>query len=148
MKPSIVSLTALVVVQALAFGSTAYAAQAAGHRYVVESTTLPATQGKAKANDESFGEKESLIVPRMAGFLPGRYGHKGELVDALAPSNSPLLSPEAWKAAIDTGGGSVVAGARHLAGDLARSPRIPSMVPADAMSWVTEHLHLGMPSGH
>src|SRR3954447_5422592 len=33
------------------------------------------------ANDESFGEKESLIVPRVAGFLPGRYGHKGELVD-------------------------------------------------------------------
>ncbi len=29
------------------------------------------------------------------------------LVDALAPSNSPLLSPEAWKAAIDTGGGSL-----------------------------------------
>jgi hypothetical protein len=54
MKSTIVSLTALAVVQALAFSSTAYAAQAAGHRYVVESTTPPATQGKAKANDESF----------------------------------------------------------------------------------------------
>ena len=60
------------------------------------------------------------------------------LVDALAPSNSPLLSPEAWKAAIDTGGGSVVAGARHLAGDLARAPRIPSMVPADAFTVGTD----------
>jgi polyhydroxyalkanoate synthase len=56
------------------------------------------------------------------------------LVDALAPSNSPLLSPEALKAAIDTGGGSVLAGARNLARDLASSPRIPSMVAPDAFT--------------
>ena len=60
------------------------------------------------------------------------------LVDALAPSNSPLLSPEAWKAAIDTGGSSVLAGARHLASDLSSAPRIPSMVPAGAFTVGTD----------
>ena len=62
----------------------------------------------------------------------------GNLVDALAPSNSPLLSPEAWKAAIDSGGASIVTGARHLAGDLAAPPRVPSMVPPDAFTVGTD----------
>ncbi len=50
------------------------------------------------------------------------------IVEALSPSNNPFTSPVAWKAAIDTGGGSVVSGARNLVGDLARPPRVPSMV--------------------
>jgi polyhydroxyalkanoate synthase len=54
------------------------------------------------------------------------------LLDALAPSNNPLLSPVAWKATIDTGGGNVITGARALARDLSSSPRVPSMVPSDA----------------
>ena len=54
------------------------------------------------------------------------------LVDAVAPSNNPLLSPVAWKAAIDTGGLSAVRGLRALAGDLATPPRIPAMVAPDA----------------
>ena len=62
----------------------------------------------------------------------------GNLVDALAPSNSLLLSPEAWKAAIDSGGGSIVTGARHLADDLASPPRVPSMVPPDAFTVGTD----------
>ncbi|MEU0970128.1 allantoicase [Streptomyces sp. NPDC005917] len=33
------------------------------------------------ANDESFGEKENLIVPTAADFTPGSFGHKGEIVD-------------------------------------------------------------------
>jgi polyhydroxyalkanoate synthase subunit PhaC len=56
------------------------------------------------------------------------------LVDALAPSNNPLLSPEAWKAAIDSGGGSIVSGTRNLLGDLSQPPRVPSMVPPDAFT--------------
>jgi polyhydroxyalkanoate synthase subunit PhaC len=54
------------------------------------------------------------------------------LIAAAAPSNSPLLSPAAWKAAIDTGGGSAVRGLRALASDLARPPRVPAMVAAGA----------------
>jgi polyhydroxyalkanoate synthase subunit PhaC len=54
------------------------------------------------------------------------------LIDALAPSNNPVLSPAALKAAIDTGGGSALAGLRHFAADMARPLRIPSMVEPDA----------------
>jgi polyhydroxyalkanoate synthase subunit PhaC len=60
------------------------------------------------------------------------------LVDALAPSNSPLLSPEAWKAAVDSGGASLVTGARHLLSDLSSSPRVPTMVPPDAYTVGTD----------
>ena len=54
------------------------------------------------------------------------------VVAALAPSNNPLVNPVAWKAFIDTGGGSTVAGLRNLIGDLAAAPRVPTMVRPDA----------------
>jgi poly[(R)-3-hydroxyalkanoate] polymerase subunit PhaC len=54
------------------------------------------------------------------------------LIDALSPSNNPLLNPAAVKAAIDTGGGSAVTGLRHFLADMAVSPRVPSMVEPDA----------------
>ncbi len=54
------------------------------------------------------------------------------LVEAAAPSNNPLLSPVAWKAAIDSGGISVLKGLRNLATDLTTAPRVPTMVPPDA----------------
>jgi polyhydroxyalkanoate synthase len=54
------------------------------------------------------------------------------LIDALAPSNNPLLNPAAVKAAVDTGGGSLVAGLRHFLADMAAPPRVPSMVEPDA----------------
>ena len=54
------------------------------------------------------------------------------LIDALAPSNNPLLNPAAVKAAIDTGGKSALAGLRHFAADMAVAPRVPSMVEPDA----------------
>ncbi len=54
------------------------------------------------------------------------------LIDALAPSNNPLLNPAAVKAAVDTGGGSAIAGLRHFAADMAAAPRVPSMVEPDA----------------
>ena len=54
------------------------------------------------------------------------------LIDALAPSNNPLLNPAAVKAAVDTGGGSAVAGLRNFLSDMAVPPRVPSMVEPDA----------------
>jgi polyhydroxyalkanoate synthase subunit PhaC len=54
------------------------------------------------------------------------------LIDALAPSNNPLLNPAAMKAAVDTGGGSAVTGIRQFIGDMAVPPRVPSMVESDA----------------
>jgi polyhydroxyalkanoate synthase len=58
----------------------------------------------------------------------------GNLAEALAPSNNPVLNPGFWKAALETGGGSVLRGARHLADDLATPPRVPSMVEPDAFA--------------
>jgi len=54
------------------------------------------------------------------------------LIDALAPSNNPLLNPAAAKAALDTGGGSILAGLRHFLADMTGPPRVPSMVEPDA----------------
>jgi polyhydroxyalkanoate synthase len=54
------------------------------------------------------------------------------LVQALAPSNNPVVSPVFWRALVNSRGASVVRGAQHLAADLATPPRVPSMVEADA----------------
>src|SRR5271168_3630619 len=54
------------------------------------------------------------------------------LIDALAPSNNPLLNPSAVKAAVETGGGSAVTGLRQFVSDMATAPRVPSMVEPDA----------------
>jgi polyhydroxyalkanoate synthase len=54
------------------------------------------------------------------------------LIAAAAPSNNPLLSPQAAKALLDTGGASAVRGLRALLTDLATPPRVPTMVEPDA----------------
>jgi polyhydroxyalkanoate synthase subunit PhaC len=50
------------------------------------------------------------------------------VVDALSPSNNPLISPVAWKSAIDTAGANIIRGPRNLVRDLATAPRVPTMV--------------------
>ena len=50
------------------------------------------------------------------------------LVEAVSPSNVPLLNPASAKAAVDTGGMSLVHGGVSLLRDLASAPRIPEMV--------------------
>ncbi|GAA3641110.1 PHA/PHB synthase family protein [Microlunatus ginsengisoli] len=50
------------------------------------------------------------------------------LLQALAPSNVPLINPASAKSAIDSGGLSLVRGAGQLARDLASAPRVPEMV--------------------
>jgi hypothetical protein len=59
MKPFVAAIAALAVAQAFAGGPTAHAAATPSnepiHRYVVESTSPPSIQGKAKANDRSVG---------------------------------------------------------------------------------------------
>jgi polyhydroxyalkanoate synthase len=56
------------------------------------------------------------------------------LVDALAPSNVPVVNPLSLKAAIDTGGRSAVRGLKQFVSDLASPPRVPSMVDPDAFT--------------
>ena len=55
-------------------------------------------------------------------------------IAASAPSNNLFLNPAAWKEAIDTGGLSLVRGARAFATDMATSPHIPTMVDQDAFT--------------
>ncbi len=54
------------------------------------------------------------------------------VMEGLAPSNNPVISPLGWKAIVDTGGLSVVRGVRRFLGDISAPPRIPSMVEPDA----------------
>jgi polyhydroxyalkanoate synthase len=54
------------------------------------------------------------------------------LVEAVAPSNLPLINPSSAKAAIDSGGMNLLRGGVQLARDLASSPRIPEMVDRSA----------------
>ncbi len=50
------------------------------------------------------------------------------LVEAVAPSNVPLVNPASAKAVIDTAGLSLVRGGTQLVKDLSSTPRIPQMV--------------------
>ncbi len=54
------------------------------------------------------------------------------VVEGLAPSNNPLISPRGWKAMIDTGGLSAVRGVKAFARDMLSKPCVPAMVEPDA----------------
>jgi polyhydroxyalkanoate synthase len=54
------------------------------------------------------------------------------LLEAMAPSNVPLLNPASAKAAIDTAGANLARGGAQLVRDLASPPRIPEMVDRSA----------------
>ncbi len=56
------------------------------------------------------------------------------LVDAMAPSNNPLLNPMALKTGLETGGRSYLNGARQFAQDMSSRPFIPSMVDGRGFS--------------
>ena len=47
------------------------------------------------------------------------------LIEALAPANWPWSNPAAWKAIIDTAGGSLITGAQRLQQDASKPPRLP-----------------------
>ena len=52
------------------------------------------------------------------------------VVDALAPTNAPLVNPEVLKGAIDAGGLNFARGARQFARDMREPPRLPANVDA------------------
>ncbi|NDV08850.1 alpha/beta fold hydrolase [Rhodococcus sp. IEGM 248] len=56
------------------------------------------------------------------------------IIEGLAPTNNPLISPVGWKAMIDTGGLSAVRGLKAFARDMLSQPRIPAMVDPDAFA--------------
>jgi poly[(R)-3-hydroxyalkanoate] polymerase subunit PhaC len=91
-------------------------------RRVLQSYLAAAQTAEGLAQDADLNWADT----ERAGFV------LTNVIDALAPSNNPVLNPAAVKAAIDTGGGSALAGLRHFAADMASPPRIPSMVEPDA----------------
>ena len=56
------------------------------------------------------------------------------LLEALAPSNLPILNPASAKAVIDSGGANLVRAGTQLVRDMASAPRIPEMVDRSAFS--------------
>src|SRR6266536_1811462 len=50
------------------------------------------------------------------------------LIEALSPSNIPLVNPASAKAAVDTAGGNLARGGLSFLRDMAAAPRIPEMV--------------------
>ncbi|WP_295702847.1 alpha/beta fold hydrolase [Lapillicoccus sp.] len=56
------------------------------------------------------------------------------IVEALSPSNNPVLNPAALKAGLDSGGASYLRGVRNFARDMAVKPRVPSMVDTTAFA--------------
>jgi polyhydroxyalkanoate synthase len=55
------------------------------------------------------------------------------VVHALSPANALFLNPGAMKAAIDTGGGSVVLGMRRFVSDMRTKPRLPKRSDPDSL---------------
>jgi len=56
------------------------------------------------------------------------------VVQALAPSNVPLLNPASAKEAVDSAGRNFLRGALNLVRDMATAPRIPAMVDTSAFA--------------
>lgn len=56
------------------------------------------------------------------------------VVEAMSPSNVPLVNPASAKAVIDTAGLSLVRGGTQLVKDLASAPRIPDMVDSSGFA--------------
>jgi polyhydroxyalkanoate synthase len=52
----------------------------------------------------------------------------GNVFDALAPTNFPLSNPAVLREMVNTGGGNLVKGIRHLVRDMSHSPRLPATV--------------------
>jgi polyhydroxyalkanoate synthase len=119
----------------IAVGASALAPSTRDRRFTDPAWTQnPALRRIVQAYLAAGRAAEGLVVDadldwrdaERIGFLVGN------LVQAAAPSNNPLISPVAWKAAIDSGGASVLSGLRNLVGDLASAPRVPTMVAPDA----------------
>src|SRR5258708_2216963 len=66
------------------------------------------------------------------------------LVEALSPSNVPLLNPLSARAVVDTGGLNIARGGLSFLRDLASPPRIPEMVDRSAFEVGT---HISGPPG-
>jgi polyhydroxyalkanoate synthase len=67
-----------------------------------------------------------------AGWQGRRAGAAGnvDFVDAMAPSNNPILNPTAMKTVLDSGGKSAVTGLKNFFDDMTKNGGLPSSVDA------------------
>jgi poly[(R)-3-hydroxyalkanoate] polymerase subunit PhaC len=91
-------------------------------RRIVQAYLAAGRTAEELAGEAELGSRDERRV---------RFGVEN-MVEALSPSNLPLVNPASAKAAIDTGGLSLVRGGISLARDLAAPPRIPQMVDGSA----------------
>jgi polyhydroxyalkanoate synthase subunit PhaC len=89
------------------------------------------------------GALERLVEDRAAGGADWREVEQARFVlkactSALAPTNTLLGNPAALKRAFDTGGRSVLRGARHMLHDLVRNGGMPSQVDRSAFTVGTD----------
>jgi polyhydroxyalkanoate synthase subunit PhaC len=119
----------------IAVGTSTLAPSRRDRRFVDEAwTTNPVLRRMAQvylAGGQTAGQ---LVADAGLGW---RDEHRvrfvtDNLVEALSPSNIPLVNPASAKAAIDSGGTNLVRGSAQLVRDLASSPRIPEMVDRSA----------------
>jgi polyhydroxyalkanoate synthase len=82
--------------------------------------TYLATAGTAErlVTDADLGRRDELRARMLVD----------NLVEALSPSNVPLVNPASAKAAVDTGGLNFVRGGASLVRDMVAAPRVPRMV--------------------
>ena len=93
-------------------------------------TGNPAFRRLAQAYLAAARTADGLVTDADAGWRAERRVRfvVDNVVDALAPSNFPLLNPAVLKATLDTGGRNFVHGAAPPGSDMATPPRIPAMV--------------------
>jgi len=103
------------------FADPAWTGNALLHR-IVQSYLVARQTADQLIQDAGLGPRDEKRV---------RFG-AGNLIEALSPSNVPLVNPSSAKAAIDTGGLSLARGGLSLLRDMASPPRIPEMVDRSA----------------
>jgi polyhydroxyalkanoate synthase subunit PhaC len=91
-------------------------------RRIVQSYLAAGQTADQLIHDAGLGPRDDKRV---------RFG-AGNLIEAVSPSNVPLVNPSSAKAAIDTGGLSLARGALSLLRDMTSPPRIPEMVDRSA----------------
>jgi polyhydroxyalkanoate synthase len=87
-------------------------------RRVLQAYLATAQTAERLVDDAGLGERDE----RRVRFLIEN------LVEALSPSNLPLVNPASVKAAVDTGGLNFLRGGLNLLRDVTSPPRVPQMV--------------------
>jgi polyhydroxyalkanoate synthase len=121
----------------IAVGTSTYAPSKRDRRFVDEAwTENPLLRRLVQSYLAAGQTAEQLVADAQLGWRDDQRVRfvVDNLVEALSPSNVPLVNPASAKAVIDTGGTNIVRGATQFVRDMASSPRIPEMVDRSAFT--------------